>query len=245
MAHGHDKDGIYAEKHEMLVDFVFDESVAHVFPDMIRRSVPGYETIIPLLGLLADRYARPATCIYDLGCSLGAASLTMRRRLAQRDCRIIAVDNAPAMLEQARDNLRAEESDIPVEFVCSDIRDLAISNASFVVMNFTLQFIPPHDRLPLLARIGDAMQAGDALVLSEKIRFSDAEQQQLMEDLQLDFKRANGYSELEISQKRSALENVLIPDSLEAHHARLGEAGFSQSYLWMQCFNFVSLLAIK
>jgi tRNA (cmo5U34)-methyltransferase len=241
----HSKDGIYAEKQEMIVDFAFDEAVARVFPDMIRRSVPGYETIIPLLGLLAERFARPATNIYDLGCSLGAATLSMRRRIPHESCRIIAVDNAQAMLDTAQQNLALDNSQIPVEFVCTDIRELDMHNASFVVMNFTLQFIAPNNRLALLQKIATALRPGDALVLSEKLVFENAAQQRLMEELQLAFKRANGYSELEISQKRTALENVLVPDTLETHRARLHEAGFDEVHVWMQCLNFASLLAIK
>ncbi|MGD9000099.1 MAG: carboxy-S-adenosyl-L-methionine synthase CmoA [Granulosicoccaceae bacterium] len=245
MASTRGKDGIYADKQDMIVDFAFDETVARVFPDMIRRSVPGYETIIPLLGLLAERYARPGTHIYDLGCSLGAATLAMRRRIRHDSCRIIAVDNAQAMLDTAQRNLALDDSPIPVEFVCADIRELEMRDASFVVMNFTLQFIAPADRLALLQKIATVLQPGDAFVLSEKLVFDDPCQQQLMEDLQLDFKRANGYSELEISQKRTALENVLVPDTLETHKARLHEAGFGRVHVWMQCFNFASLLAIK
>lgn len=240
-----DKDRIYAKPHDMIVDFRFDEQVAAVFPDMIRRSVPGYDTIIPLLGLFAERYAQASTNIYDLGCSLGAATLVMRRYIKQAGCTIIAVDNAQAMINQCRINLERETTNVKVELQCADIRDITIQNASLVVISFTLQFIEPEQRQTLLNKIYQGLQPGGALVVADKIIFADAAQQQFEEAMHLDFKRANGYSELEISQKRTALEKVLIPDTLEVNLQRLQQAGFSRGYPWFQCFNFAALCAIK
>ena len=229
----------------MIVDFAFDETVAKVFPDMIRRSVPGYETIIALTGLLAEQYAQPDSQCYDLGCSLGAATLAMRSRIQQPGCRIIAVDNAGAMTRRCQQHVREAGKGIEVDVICADIQDVTIQNASVVVLNFTLQFIQPAARLALLQDIYNGMRPGGVLLLSEKIVFADATEQQRMEALHIAFKKANGYSDLEISQKRSALENVLIPDTLEQHHERLHAAGFSSVDVWFRCMNFISLLAIK
>lgn len=229
----------------MIVDFAFDEKVASVFPDMIRRSVPGYENIITLIGLIAEQYVKADSNIYDLGCSLGAATLSMRHRVKQPGCRIIGVDNAEAMIQQCRNNVEHDDDRLPVELVCADIRDIKIENASMAVMNFTLQFIEKESRLELLTNIANGLNSGGVLVLSEKIIFEDPEEQQVQEQLHLAFKKANGYSDLEISQKRSALENVLIPETIAQHQQRLAEAGFSQSMVWFQSFNFVSILAIK
>jgi tRNA (cmo5U34)-methyltransferase len=132
-----------------------------------------------------------------------------------------------------------------VEVVCADVLDVPIENASFAMLNFTLQFIEPARRLPLLRNIHRGLLAGGALVLSEKISFADEPQQEMFTELHHAFKRANGYSDLEISQKRTALENVLIPETLEAHRARLLEAGFSRVEVWFQCLNFASLVAVK
>ena len=229
----------------MIVDFAFDETVAKVFPDMIRRSVPGYETIIALTGLLAEQYVQPNSQCYDLGCSLGAATLAMRSRIQQPECRIIAVDNAEAMTRRCQQHVREAGEGIDTDVICADIQDVTIQNASMVVLNFTLQFIQPAARLELLQDIYKGMRPGGALLLSEKIVFADAGEQQRMEALHVAFKKANGYSDLEISQKRSALENVLIPDTLEQHQARLHSAGFNSADVWFRCMNFVSLLAIK
>lgn len=244
------RDEVYRQAADMIVDFAFDESVARVFPDMIRRSIPGYETIVTLIGLIAEQYVKNNSNIYDLGCSLGATTLSMRRRIRQSGCRIIAVDNAEAMVDRCKQTIEKEtvESDgspIPVDIVHSNIQDIVIENASMVVLNFTLQFIGPDQRLDQLQRIYDGLNAGGILVISDKILFEDNDNQVLQDNLHLAFKKANGYSDLEISQKRNALENVLIPDSLQTHQQRLRQVGFVCSHIWFQCFNFASIIAFK
>lgn len=238
------RDDLYREPRPMLVDFTFDERVAAVFPDMIRRSVPGYGEILTQLGLFAERYAQPGSTLYDLGCSLGAATLALRRHARAPGCRIVAVDNAPAMAERARRVLAADPGPVPVEVICADLREVPVDDASVVVLNFTLQFVPLAERLPLLRRLREGMRPGGVLVVSEKVVAADADEQTFLEGMQLAFKRANGYSALEISQKRTALENVLVPETVDAHLARLHEAGFARGWLWFRSFNFVSLAAI-
>ncbi len=235
-------DQIYATAREHIVDFAFDETVAAVFPDMIRRSVPGYGDVVALTGLVAERFAQAHTRCYDLGCSLGAVTLAMRRRVRAPGVELIAVDNAQAMVKRCHENVAAEPGP-PVQVTCADIRDVHVENASVVVLNFTLQFVPPADRLALLTHIRTGLVPGGVLILSEKIVFADADTQRFNEAMHLDFKRANGYSELEISQKRSAIEKVLVPDTLEAHQARLAAAGFTRVESWYRCFNFTSLVA--
>ena len=212
---------------------------------MIRRSVPGYETIIALTGLLAEQYVQPESHCYDLGCSLGAATLAMRSRIRQPRCRIIAVDNAEAMTSRCQQHVREAGEGVEVDVICADIQDVTIENASVVVLNFTLQFIESAARQTLLEKIYAGMRPGGALVLSEKIAFVDKAEQQRMDALHVAFKKANGYSDLEISQKRSALENILIPDTLDQHHQRLTSVGFDSIDTWFRCINFVSLLAVK
>lgn len=239
------RDDIFASPQEMIVDFAFDERVATVFPDMIRRSVPGYSEIIALLGLFAEQYAQTDSTLYDLGCSLGAATLSLRRRIKASGCTIIAADNSAAMVERCRENIDHDLATTPVEVLYADIREVNIENASVVVLNFTLQFLPAEERLALLEKIYRGLLPGGVLILSEKLRFEEDERQQFQEQLHLTFKRANGYSEMEISQKRAALEEVLIPDTLEHHQLRLKEAGFTQIEPWFQAFNFASIAAIK
>ncbi len=227
------------------MDFAFTEAVADVFPDMIRRSVPGYETIIGLLGVIARQYAQPESRIYDLGCSLGAATLSMAAQIRVPGVSFVCVDNSAAMTGRCAQIMQRRLPDGHFEVVCDDIQHVVLENASVVVLNFTLQFLRPEERLAMLGRIYAGLRPGGVLVLSEKLRFADVAEQELITGLHLEFKRANGYSELEISQKRSSLENVLIPDTFEEHVERLQAAGFGQVVKWFQGFNFASLLAVK
>lgn len=238
-------DSLFSEPLGRIEGFTFDEQVARVFPDMLRRSVPGYNTIVAQSGSLAERYATPGSRVYDLGCSLGATTLAMRQRIRTPDCRIIAVDNSEAMITRCRDAIAEDTATVPVDVVLGDIAEVAFEQASVVAMNFTLQFFAPEQRLALLTRIADGMLPGGALILSEKIAFSDPGQQVLHTEMYHSFKRANGYSDLEISQKRTALENVLVPDTLPSHYERLSEAGFRSAEVWFQCFNFVSMIALR
>jgi tRNA (cmo5U34)-methyltransferase len=239
------RDTLFADPLAEAGPFRFDADVARVFPDMIRRSVPGYATVIGMSGLLAARYAVPGSNLYDLGCSLGASTLAMRQSIRVDGCRIVAVDNAAAMLDRCRSVIDSDTHHTPVELMEADICDVPIANASVVVLNFTLQFVPLGQRAALLRRIHDGLLPGGILVLSEKIAFADARLQALNVELHHQFKRANGYSELEIAQKRSALEDVLIPETLDAHRARIQQAGFASCDVWFQCFNFASLVALR
>lgn len=239
------KDTIFSAPIEKIGDFTFDESVAEVFPDMIQRSVPGYSNIITAIGMLASRFVTGNSNVYDLGCSRGAGILSIRRNVQAPGVKIIGVDNSDAMVERCRQHINAYHSDIPVEILLDDIRQIDIQNASMVVLNFTLQFLPPNDRLLLLQKIYQGLNPNGVLVLSEKFTFADDRMNELLIDLHHTFKRANGYSELEVSQKRTALENVMRTDSIETHKNRLQQAGFSQVELWFQCFNFGSMVAIK
>ena len=239
------RDTIYADPLSETGLFAFDDNVARVFPDMIKRSVPGYATIVAMTGLLAGRYATPGSALYDLGCSLGASTLAMRQNLRQPECRIIGVDNSASMLDRCRSIIDTDTHDTPVDLVCANLQDISIEDASVVVLNFTLQFIPLEIRDAVLHSIYQGMRPGGIVVLSEKVTFADPHLDELNIDLHHQFKRANGYSELEVAQKRNALENVLLPETLLQHKTRITEAGFSSCDVWFQCFNFASLVALK
>ena len=265
-------DRIYRGSQSHLVDFAFDSAVAEVFPDMIRRSVPAYETVVPLTGLLAARHlagarlhdadrsgsapgradTQPAPghdpvaagstrerVVFDLGCSLGATTLALLREIGDRACRIVAVDNSQAMLERAR----ALVKDSRVEFRLQDMRATDVSGADVILMNYVLQFLAPGDRQGLIDRLREQMAPGGLLLLSEKIRFSETGDQAFFDAAHLAFKKANGYSDLEVSGKRSALENVMIVDSEPTHLQRLRAAGFAPVRTWFRCLNWASFMA--
>ena len=263
------KDRIYADDETATGSFEFNDAVARVFPDMLRRSIPGYRATIAAIGALAARYVQPHTRCYDLGCSLGAATLAMRGNIRVPGCRIIAVDNAPAMVERCREAVAqttaqataqaiAQEAfahddtaadgphaGIEIDVVEGDIREVAITGASMVVMNYTLQFLPLDEREAMIARIHAGMVDGGILVLSEIVVAGDTAVEDLLVELHHDFKRENAYSDMEISRKRTALEDVLVPETLAAHEQRLSGAGFSHVGVWLKHFNFVSLVAIR
>ena len=218
-----EKDNLYSQYRERVSDFVFDDKVAGVFNDMVQRSVPGYATVIGMTKVFAEHYAQADSVCYDLGCALGASTLAMRNGIAQPGCRIVAVDNSESMARRCREIAASDECGVPVEVLQADIQDVPIENASVVVMNFTLQFLSPDQRDTMIQTIYDGLRPGG----------------------HHEFKKLMGYSDLEVAQKRKALENVLVRDSLETHKTRLTNAGFVKTYLWFQCFNFMSLAAFK
>lgn len=232
-----ERDRLFAERGKDLVDFVFDESVVQVFPDMIRRSVPGYEVVAPLTGLIAAKHLPAGGRCYDLGCSLGAASYAVLRAVGDMPCEIVAVDNSAAMLRKAR-AIHAKAGGERVRWVQADVREAPLENAAVVVLNYTLQFLPRQDRLPLLRRIRAALADSGVLVLAEKLAAGE-----YLQDLHLRFKRANGYSDLEVAQKRDALENVMRIDSEAVHLARLRDAGFVRAAMWFRCLNWGAFAA--
>jgi tRNA (cmo5U34)-methyltransferase len=240
-----DTDTLFSDPLRAPGPFRFDRDVVAVFPDMIQRSVPGYETVIGMSGILAGRFARAGTNLYDLGCSLGATTLSLRHHVRGIDCRLIGVDNSRAMLERCRELVALDGDGAPVELIEGDICEVPLRNASMVVLNYTLQFVPVAGRATLLARAAEALHPGGILVLSEKVQFEDEALNRLNVELHHDFKRAHGYSDMEIAGKRDSLEDVLIPETLSTHRERLLAAGFRSADVWFQCFNFASLIALK
>lgn len=242
MSAGDGRDRLFARALREVKPFEFDDSVADVFADMISRSVPGYALLLRMIGLYADIFARPGSRVYDLGCSLGDASRLIAEQTRGREVRIVAVDNSPAMIEKCR---ARESGGAAIEWRCEDVRKTQLEPASMVVINLTLQFLPPQQRAYLLEGVFAALEPGGVLVLSEKVVFEDPRENRRMLQLYEGFKKTMGYSDLEISQKRNALENVLIPDSEQLHLQRLRETGFAEVYQCFRGFNFVSYLALK
>jgi tRNA (cmo5U34)-methyltransferase len=252
---------LYQRRDSAPGSFRFDEAVAEVFPDMIDRSVPGYALIVPMIGQLARRFVQPHSTVYDLGCSLGAVTLAIRSALLDRrdlqGVRLVATDNSEAMIARfrrllmerdipVRDPKRPGEDHaepLPIELRLGDIRDEEFGDASLVALNFTLQFLAPGDRDDLMNRIAAGLRPGGVLVLAEKVRFEDAAEQERLTDWHHDYKRLQGYSDLEIARKRTALERVLLSETEATHRDRLERSGFRRVTRWFQCFGFCAWLA--
>ena len=243
------KDAIYQGVMGEIQAFDFDEEVTRVFPDMIERSVPGYQATLSAAAALAKRLAQPGDKIYELGCSRGAALLAMDRALhevqADSTIELVGIDASQPMLDACHADL-VESGRItrPLHLIHEDIRTVDLNQARLVILNFTLQFIPIEDRLPLLKKIHAALKPGGALLLSEKVKLNDPRIDTLCIDLHHDFKRSQGYYELEIARKRDALVGVLVPEPIQTHRDRLSAAGFSASEVWYQAFNFCSIVAL-
>lgn len=264
------KDTLYAS-HEANHDgkvspFQFDERVASVFSDMISRSVPSYQAILAMLPTLTREFRMPHRNYYDLGCSLGAGLHAMAEGLkplpttpnhstlnpnndsrdnsSNIEATLIGIDNSKAMLTRAKD-YASPYTNLRLEFIEQDLLETQINNAAMVLMNFTLQFIAKESRDGIIDTIYQGLASGGALVLSEKITFAQPDTNQMMTNIHHRYKADQGYSQLEISQKRDAIENVLIPETLDAHTKRLKNAGFSIVTPWLQNLQFVSILAVK
>lgn len=243
-------DQVFAQPLSNLGRFSFDEQVAEVFPDMIQRSVPGYNQILAMAGVIAKRYVPEGGRVYDLGASLGASTLSLAKQLeGLQEVEFITLDTSLPMVEKCQQLLaqhlpqRLAKQQLSCQV--ADVTCFDYQPCDFILLNFTLQFLAPEARLPLLEKLYKALRPGGALILSEKIHFANPYQSNLLYKLHHDFKRTNGYSDLEISQKRTALEDVLRTNTPEEHLARLTQVGFSFANQWFQYLNFASFLAIK
>ena len=238
-------DRIFADPESRARDFSFDSRTAGVFDDMVSRSVPFYDEIQRMTGELAADFAVPGTNLYDLGCST-ATTLIALEPLVDPAVRFVGVDNSREMLAKAREKLDALPSLRERELIHADLHELpAIENASVVILTLTLQFVRPLHRERLIRTVYDGTNDQGCLILVEKLTESDTLFNRLFIKYYYDMKRRNGYSELEISRKREALENVLIPYRLEENRALLLDAGYSKTQMFFQWYNFCGMIAVK
>ncbi len=239
------KDRIFAGKKEKSETFAFNREVADVFDDMLNRSVPLYGESIRRQAQIASDYYQNKSRIYDLGCSNGNLGLLIADQMKGRKFNLIGVDSSMPMIEKYAERLKGNRDKSPVHLVCGYLENILIKNASVVLINLTLQFIDPKKREGVLADVYNGLNPGGILLLTEKTVHKDDKFNDLEIRFYKKFKLENGYSELEISQKREALEKVLFPDTVETHAKRLKQAGFKSVDIWLKWFNFVSFIAVK
>lgn len=241
-----EKDTLFSDPSETPTgSFEFNEPVVRVFSDMIERSVPGYRQLLELTPLVVRSAVQAQTKVYDLGCSLGAATLAARRAIQVPGVEIVGLDSSPEMVARCQHIMAEDNSTVPVDIQLADITEHAYDNASLCLMYFTLQFVALDQRADLLSRIYEGLNPGGVLLLAEKLRFDTPKEQTWMDEHHLSFKRSQGYSDLEIAKKRQAIENVLIPQTANEHEMALQQAGFRHIYQWFQCFSFSCFVAIK
>lgn len=225
--------------------FEFNERVADVFDDMLDRSVPFYKHVIEMTAEILGRSLQPDDTVYDLGCSTGTTLISLARKLASPDLHFIGIDNSKAMLDRALRKAEMFSLSDRIDFIEKDITEAEISGAGGVILNYTLQFIKPATRLEFLQSIYNGLRRNGVLVLSEKIVCRDKGLDGQFLDSYHSFKKRRGYSELEIANKREALENVLIPLTIQENMELLLQAGFTRVSTFFQWFNFVSFIAAK
>lgn len=238
-------DKLFDEPREFIVDFEFDEKTVAVFDDMVDRSVPFYREIQRLVCELASDFSENGGSVYDLGCSTGT-TLGLLDGMVDPNIRFVGVDNSEEMLDVAREKLGNLESKRSIDLIKADLQaNFAINNASVVIMLLSLMFIRPLHRTKLMKRIYDGLEENGALILVEKITLPDTLLNRMFIKNYYNYKQRQGYSEMEISQKREALENVLIPFRHDENVALLKEVGFSQVDEFYRWYNFSGVIAVK
>jgi tRNA (cmo5U34)-methyltransferase len=239
------KDEVFKEPIVQSSDFKFDQKVVTVFDDMVTRSVPFYLEIQRMIGELAAEYAQPGSNVYDLGCSTGTTMMNMNCAVDQ-SIRFIGIDDSAQMLEQCRANLQNAGMTRNFDLKNCDLnKGVKIENASVVVLCLTLQFIRPLYRVKLLQEIRKGMNDKSALILVEKVLGEESSLNRNFIKYYYDFKKRNHYSEMEIAQKREALENVLVPYKLSEDIDMLLTSGFSHCEVFFKWYNFAGMIAFK
>ena len=236
------KDTLYANSTDAVPPFTFNEAVSEVFGDMIRRSVPGYDTVVRATGVFVAEAYKGQGVVYDLGCSLGEAARFVLAACGDNPPSMVLVDASESMIARCEERFLGCPN---VRCMASDVITLDFETAAAFVLNFTLQFIAIAQRIRLLRRIHESLLPGGVLIVSEKIRLEPSAKDNEAIRRHHAFKRLMGYSDHEILGKRDALEDVLVPDTLDGLTARLREAGFADIQVWFACLNWVSLVVRK
>ncbi|NRA64902.1 MAG: carboxy-S-adenosyl-L-methionine synthase CmoA [Pseudobacteriovorax sp.] len=224
--------------------FAFNKEVAEVFDNMVERSIPLYEDVTKYVARWIHDFAADGGKIYDIGCSTGTTLLHIAQTLKEPTT-LVGIDNAQAMIEKAREKTMRINSQHMIHFICDDVMNIDIKDASAVVVNYTLQFLPIVNRQKLLNGIYEGLRPGGILFMSEKVRASCPEFQETTTRIYENFKETQGYSRTEIEQKKEALDNVLVPLTEKEHHRCLEKAGFDSYESVMRWNTFLSIVAMK
>ena len=238
-------DKLFETIHPDLGGFAFDDQVAQVFDDMISRSVPLYTDVQRSIPKLIQLLPHAHLKVVDLGCSTGTSLIHLSGQLPDHALELIGVDSSAAMLEKCTAKIATAGLRHSVQTHCSRIQDYEFTQASVVLMNYTLQFVPRPQREDVLKSIHSSLADGGFMMLSEKVASPEPAFHNTMTELYFEYKRRMGYSELEISRKRDSLENVLVPLTLDENIRMIQDAGFSRIELLLKWFNFATLLCYK
>ena len=238
-------DKVFANELERVSDFKFDETVAGVFDDMVSRSVPLYAEIQRMLAELAAGFTTEGSNVYDLGCSTGTTLALLHDQLTV-NARLIGVDNSAEMLEQCRTKMAERNMAGIIDLRFGDLdQGIQIENASVVLVVLTLMFVRPLHRERLIRQIHAGMNDNGCLLVVEKVLGDGSLFNRLFIERYYAYKRRRGYSDLEIAQKREALENVLVPYRLFENRELFLRAGFREVEVFFKWYNFAGFVAVK
>jgi len=208
------------------------------------RSVPFYAEVQRMIGEMVADFAVDGTNVYDLGCSTCATFRDLKD--LDKDVTFVGVDSSAAMLARAESELQRADFTRRYALRQQDLHHgLEVENASVVIMSLTLQFVRPLHREQVMRTIFNGMNHQAGLILVEKVLAEETLMNRLFIKYYYDLKRRNGYSDIEISQKREALENVLIPYRFEENRQLLLSAGFRFPEVFFKWYNFCGMLALK
>lgn len=241
------EDKVFSDEKKFITDFEFNQDVVNVFNDMAKRSIPYYDEVLSMGAQIARNFYQESDIIYDLGCSTGNLLVYLKKEFDNEPFRYCGIDNSKAMIAKARENFLLDHNPGhgQFEFLKKDILNFFLEKTSVIAANYVLQFLRPLERSAFLRKIYSALKPGGVLIISEKMLESNSDSSRLFNRLYYNFKKSNGYSELEISQKRESLENVLIPYRMDENIHLLKESGFDQVDLFFKWFNFGSFIATK
>ena len=239
------KDKLFANKKNNLTDFNFGKKTAGVFDDMLERSIPLYHELQRMIGEIAAEFAQDGTNVYDLGCSTGITLFTLHNSI-NKNVKLIGIDYSQDMLAKCKERFTVNNISRDYELICADLNQpISINNASVIILNLTLQFVRPLYRDNLIKCIYDGLVDKGCLILVEKVLGNDSTFNRLFIKFYYDMKKRQGYSELEVAQKREALENVLIPYRLEENKQLLFRNSFAYLDIFYKWYNFCGIVAVK
>ncbi|MEK6301320.1 MAG: hypothetical protein AABO41_11400 [Acidobacteriota bacterium] len=240
------RDQLFKAHGGRVSDFAFNEDVASVFDDMVARSVPFYSEIQRLVVSMVPQFLHGGI-VYDIGSSTGTTIEALVTTLDSGSYSgIVGIEPSAAMRQKAIDKLAEIPGRDCVSFSSEPIENYEIlPDANVITILFTMQFVRPLHRGSVLRMCYRSLVSGGCLLLGEKILADDSGLCRLYIDNYHEFKRRAGYSADEISRKREALENVLIPFRDSENRLLLQESGFriiDQPFRWC---NFALYLAVR
>ena len=239
------KDEVFANGDFQPGSFRFNNEVASVFDDMANRSIPYYQEVIYICGQLADSFIPNNGFIYDIGCATGNTLTYLAKTLKDKNVNLIGFDPSESMISKAREKADVFTYGHDIVFKAETCQSCDLANADMVILNYTLQFIDVEERQTMIDKIYNSLNPGGILIMSEKLRQEDKLVEKFNTKTYESFKSGNGYSFLEIANKRQALENILVPDSLSGNLDLLKRSGFSRTEILFKWLNFTTFAAFK